>query len=148
MTFLSSLTSLCGKRILVVKSNKQGKVQISLFTLAGWQLCHGSGALVDMTSNQNAPSTKGADSDWLMGISTKATSNQIPSVLKVPILIGGILSLQCQACYKTQKADSFTTRPTGASHSVSYLPVIPGTVISVSRAIIIIISIYLLATIS
>ena len=83
------------------------------------QLYYGGGALVDMTSNQNAPSTKGADSDWLMGISTKATSNQIPSVLKVPILIGGILSLQCQACYKTQKADSFTTRPTGEnSHSV------------------------------
>jgi hypothetical protein len=28
--------------------------------------------LVD-TSNQNAPSTKGADSDWLMGISTQSS---------------------------------------------------------------------------
>jgi hypothetical protein len=31
--------------------------------------------LVDMPSNQNAPSTKGADSDWLMGI-FKSPSNQ------------------------------------------------------------------------
>jgi hypothetical protein len=46
-----------------------------------------------MTSNQNAPSTKNDDSDWLMGIFTKATSNQIPSVLKMMIFIGGILSL-------------------------------------------------------
>jgi hypothetical protein len=42
------------------------------------QLCYAtSGALVDKTSNQNAPSTKHGDSDWLMGIFTKATSNQI-----------------------------------------------------------------------
>jgi hypothetical protein len=27
--------------------------------------------LVDMTSNQNAPSTKNGDYDWLMGIFTK-----------------------------------------------------------------------------
>jgi hypothetical protein len=33
--------------------------------------------LVDMTSNQNAPSTKNGDYDWLMGIFTKAVSNQI-----------------------------------------------------------------------
>jgi hypothetical protein len=31
--------------------------------------------LADMASNQNAPSAKDADSDWLMGISTKSTSN-------------------------------------------------------------------------
>jgi hypothetical protein len=30
-----------------------------------------------MTSNQNAPSTKNGDYDWLMGIFTKAVSNQI-----------------------------------------------------------------------
>jgi hypothetical protein len=48
--------------------------------------------LVDMPSNQNAPSTKGADSDWLMRIFTKAPSNQNAHLLKVLILIGGILS--------------------------------------------------------
>jgi hypothetical protein len=47
-----------------------------------------------MSSNQNAPSTKDDDSDWLMGISPKA------------ILIGGILSLPCRPCYTTQIADS------------------------------------------
>jgi hypothetical protein len=48
------------------------------------QLCHASGALVDMAPNQNAPSTKNGDSDWLMGIFTKATSNQIsPSTKNV-----------------------------------------------------------------
>ena len=41
-----------------------------------WQPAYASGALVDMTSNQNAPSTKAVDSDSLMGILTKAASNQ------------------------------------------------------------------------
>jgi hypothetical protein len=54
------------------------------------QLCHGGGALVDMPI-KNAPSTKGADSDWLMKF-TKAPSNQNAHLLKVLILIGGILS--------------------------------------------------------
>jgi hypothetical protein len=45
------------------------------------QLCLG-GALVDMTSNQNAQSTKSGDYDWLIGIFTKATSNQISTSTK------------------------------------------------------------------
>jgi hypothetical protein len=49
--------------------------------------------VVDMTSNQNAPSTKGVDSYWLMGILTKATSNQISPSTKGGDFIGGILSL-------------------------------------------------------
>jgi hypothetical protein len=57
--------------------------------------------LVDMTSNQNASSTNGADYDWLMGISTKSTSNQILHLLMVLILIGGISSLQCQPRHDT-----------------------------------------------
>ena len=48
------------------------------------QLCYASGALIDMTSNQNAPSTKGVDSDWLIRILTKATSNQISPSTKGP----------------------------------------------------------------
>jgi hypothetical protein len=35
--------------------------------------------LVDMPSNQNAPSTKGADSDWLMGIFTKSVQSECSS---------------------------------------------------------------------
>jgi hypothetical protein len=47
------------------------------------QLVHAGGLLVDMTSNQNAPSTKNGDYDSLMGILTKATTNQIaPSTKK------------------------------------------------------------------
>jgi hypothetical protein len=62
--------------------------------------------LADLTSNQNAPSTVGADSYWLMGISTKHASNHMTPLLLVLILIGGTLSLHCRPCHTRQKADS------------------------------------------
>jgi hypothetical protein len=46
------------------------------------QLCHVSGLLVDLASNQNAPSTKNDDSHWLMACPLKATSNQMAQSTK------------------------------------------------------------------
>jgi hypothetical protein len=43
--------------------------------------------LADLTSNQNAPSADGADSDWLMGSTTEPASNQMPHLPMVLTLI-------------------------------------------------------------